>query len=196
MFTPFLVAPPETVALCSVITTTVQIKVISTASKHCTTLAGTGAPGLVSGDTEHAQFSEPGGLCLGPEGKSLFIADTNNHAIRVLDLDTKQVTEVCGCVSVWVCGCTCWWVGQHMHVGSSTHFGTVKKTSLQTLFILIWHPPESPHISSQPCPLHFASLNTASLLLFTAVINSNLTSVVQVEPCKSCTECYYYPIRP
>ncbi len=71
-----------------------QIKVIDPATKYCTTLAGTGTAGLVNGATSHAQFSEPGGLCLGPEGKSLLVADTNNHVIRVVDLDTKQVTQV------------------------------------------------------------------------------------------------------
>ncbi len=67
---------------------------IDPATKYCTTLTGTGTAGLVNGPTELALFSEPGGLCLGPEGKSLFVADTNNHVIRVVDLDTKQVTQV------------------------------------------------------------------------------------------------------
>lgn len=43
---------------------------------------------------EHAQFSEPGGLCLAKEEQLLVVADTNNHAIRVLDLDKKAVTKV------------------------------------------------------------------------------------------------------
>jgi len=63
-------------------------------TKVCTTLAGTGDTGLIDGPFEHAQFSEPGGLCVGPEGTTLFIADTNNHAIRILDLDTREVTQV------------------------------------------------------------------------------------------------------
>ncbi len=29
-----------------------------------------------------------------PEGKTLFVADSNNHMIRVLDLDQREVTEV------------------------------------------------------------------------------------------------------
>ena len=71
-----------------------QIKVVDPATKRCTTLAGTGQSGLVDGPFEHAQFSEPGGLCLDPAGRTLFVADTNNHAIRVLDLDQKSVTQV------------------------------------------------------------------------------------------------------
>ena len=63
-------------------------------TKVCTTLTGTGDTGLINGSFEHAQFSEPGGLCVGPEGTTLFVADTNNHAIRILDLDTREVTQV------------------------------------------------------------------------------------------------------
>ncbi len=76
----------------------VQIKVIDPATKYCSTLAGTGTAALVNGAMEHAQFSEPGGLCIGPEGQSLFVADTNNHVIRVVDLDAKQVTQVRTCI--------------------------------------------------------------------------------------------------
>src|SRR6266508_4076409 len=43
-------------------------------------------------DGEMAQFYEPGGVSVA-DGK-LYIADTNNHAIRVADLHTKQVTTL------------------------------------------------------------------------------------------------------
>lgn len=62
--------------------------------KQCSTLAGSGKSGLVDGSFVHAQFSEPGGLSLDPKGRTLFVADTNNHIIRVLDLDQKTVTQV------------------------------------------------------------------------------------------------------
>lgn len=67
---------------------------VDPATKQCTTLAGTGKSGLVDGAFEHAQFSEPGGLCVDSTGKTLFVADTNNHAIRILDLDRRTVTQV------------------------------------------------------------------------------------------------------
>ena len=63
-------------------------------SKTCTTLAGTGQVGRTNGPFEHAQFSEPGGLCVDPDGKTLFVADTNNHMIRLVDLERREVTEV------------------------------------------------------------------------------------------------------
>ena len=63
-------------------------------TKSSTTLAGTGAVGLTNGPFETAEFSEPGGLCIDPDGKTLFVADSNNHVIRVLDLESQEVSEV------------------------------------------------------------------------------------------------------
>ena len=70
------------------------MKVVNAGAKSCVTLAGTGVAGKVDGALEHAQFSEPGGLCLDPEGKVLVVADTNSHAIRVLDLEERTVSTV------------------------------------------------------------------------------------------------------
>lgn len=61
----------------------------------CTTLSGDGAAGLVNGGLDMAQYSEPGGLCMGDnEGKTLLIADTNNHCVRVIDLIQLKVNQV------------------------------------------------------------------------------------------------------
>jgi DNA-binding beta-propeller fold protein YncE len=56
--------------------------------------AGTGVAGLKDGTLELAQFNEPAGLA-SAAGK-LYVADTNNHAIRVIDLaaDTVQTLDV------------------------------------------------------------------------------------------------------
>ena len=70
-----------------------QIKVIDPSKKTCETLLGTGKPGL-SSDKGNVQFDEPGGLCVSPNGQSLYVADTNNHAIRVIDLNTKTISQV------------------------------------------------------------------------------------------------------
>jgi hypothetical protein len=51
---------------------------------------GTGKPG--QGDGATPSFYEPGGLAIA--GEKLFIADTNNHAIRVVDLKTKETTTL------------------------------------------------------------------------------------------------------
>src|SRR6202008_1845811 len=47
---------------------------------------GSGKPGQTDG--AHASFYEPGGLAIARD--KLYVADTNNHAIRVVDLKTKE----------------------------------------------------------------------------------------------------------
>ncbi|PFX24189.1 NHL repeat-containing protein 2 [Stylophora pistillata] len=69
------------------------IKVIDPAKKSCETLLGSGKPGL-SSDQGGVQFDEPGGLCVSPDGQMLYVADTNNHAIRVIDLNTLSVSQL------------------------------------------------------------------------------------------------------
>ena len=54
-----------------------------------TSWLGSGVPGHRDGPAEKAQFSEPGGLSFA-DGK-LYVADTNNHAIRVCDVATRKV---------------------------------------------------------------------------------------------------------
>ncbi len=63
-----------------------KIKELDPKRRRVTTLFGSGKPGQADGSS--ASFYEPGGLALA-NGK-LYIADTNNHAIRVVDLKTKQ----------------------------------------------------------------------------------------------------------
>jgi thiol-disulfide isomerase/thioredoxin len=64
-----------------------KIKVIEPETYACRTLLGTGKAGSADGD--RAEFYEPGGLSVA--GDRLYIADTNNHAIRVADLKTRRV---------------------------------------------------------------------------------------------------------
>jgi hypothetical protein len=54
------------------------------------TLAGTGKPGQTDG--ANPSFYEPGGLSFA-NGK-LYVADTNNHAVRVVDLASGQTTTL------------------------------------------------------------------------------------------------------
>ena len=62
-----------------------KIKRVSPKEQTSARFAGTGAGGLRDG--ESAMFDEPGGVSVAL-GK-LYVADTNNHAIRVVDLKTK-----------------------------------------------------------------------------------------------------------
>jgi hypothetical protein len=69
-----------------------KIKVIMPVPRSSTTLVGTGFAGYVDGGPGEAAFSEPGGLSI--VGGKMYIADTNNHAIRVADMETWEVTTL------------------------------------------------------------------------------------------------------
>lgn len=69
-----------------------KIKEIEPVRRTCRTFAGTGEAGLRNAARHAAQFHEPGGISV--TSAALFIADTNNHAIRRIDLMTKLVSTV------------------------------------------------------------------------------------------------------
>uniref|UniRef100_A0A8C6WQC5 NHL repeat-containing protein 2 n=1 Tax=Neogobius melanostomus TaxID=47308 RepID=A0A8C6WQC5_9GOBI len=70
-----------------------KIKVVDPKAKQCSTVAGTGAAGdTVGPEFNQSYFNEPGGLCVADGGRTLYVADTNNHQIKVLDLDSKIVS--------------------------------------------------------------------------------------------------------
>ena len=72
----------------------------------CETLAGTGTAGATVNpeDLKLCQFNEPGGLVSSEDNKLVYIADTNNHAIKVLDFDRKSLYQVIAFAHVHVCG--------------------------------------------------------------------------------------------
>lgn len=63
-----------------------KIKLLDPAARTVKSFAGTGKPGQADGGMP--SFYEPGGLTIA--GDKLYVADTNNHAVRVLDLKTKE----------------------------------------------------------------------------------------------------------
>src|SRR5215204_1394933 len=63
-----------------------KLKVLDPRSGRVSTFAGTGKSGQTDG--ARPEFYEPGGIS-GARGR-LYVADTNNHAVRVVDLATKQ----------------------------------------------------------------------------------------------------------
>ena len=64
-----------------------KIKQLDPAARSVKTLFGTGKPGQTDGTSP--SLYEPGGLS-GANNK-LYVADTNNHAVRVVDLKTKEI---------------------------------------------------------------------------------------------------------
>lgn len=67
-----------------------KIKQLDPQTGGVKTFVGAGKPGQTDG--EKASFYEPGGLSAA-NGK-LYIADTNNHAVRTIDLRTKQAATL------------------------------------------------------------------------------------------------------
>ncbi len=55
---------------------------------------GSGVAGRTDGDFHAAQFNQPQGMAL--NGNELFVADTENHEIRRVDLATRRVATVAG----------------------------------------------------------------------------------------------------
>lgn len=67
-----------------------KIKILDPKAQTAKTFLGTGKPGQADG--ANASFYEPAGLTIAND--KLYVADTNNHAVRVVDLKTKQVSTL------------------------------------------------------------------------------------------------------
>jgi DNA-binding beta-propeller fold protein YncE len=67
-----------------------KIKELDPKADKVTTLLGTGKPGQADGPDP--SFYEPAGLTLA--NGNLYVADTDNHAIRVIDLKTKRASTL------------------------------------------------------------------------------------------------------
>lgn len=66
-----------------------KIKIVDVAKRTSKTFLGTGKPGAKDAPTE---LSEPAGLTFA--GDKMYIADTNNHLIRVYDLTTRKISTL------------------------------------------------------------------------------------------------------
>jgi len=66
-----------------------KVKAIDVEAGTVRLLAGSRHPGFKDGKGSDARFYEPGGLSLA--GDSLYIADTNNHRIRILNIPSRKV---------------------------------------------------------------------------------------------------------
>jgi thiol-disulfide isomerase/thioredoxin len=67
-----------------------KIKQLDPAARSVKTLFGTGKPGQTDGNSP--SLYEPGGLSVADN--KLYVADTNNHAVRVVDLKTREVSTL------------------------------------------------------------------------------------------------------
>ncbi|MEX2391390.1 MAG: thioredoxin-like domain-containing protein [Dehalococcoidia bacterium] len=69
-----------------------KVRTIDQSTGNVGTYAGTGEPGGEDGQVATATFDEPGGIAYG--SGELYVADTNNHAIRVIGISSGVVSTV------------------------------------------------------------------------------------------------------
>lgn len=70
--------------------------IISTLAGQILQIIGTGKSGLTNGTFTEAQFSSPQGMTLDTKTQILYVADTENHCLRQIDLHQQQVTTLAG----------------------------------------------------------------------------------------------------
>lgn len=68
-----------------------RVKLVDPTSREALSFAGTGEVGEEDGRLAEAAFWEPGGISIAPDERQAFVADTNNHRIRVIDLQSALV---------------------------------------------------------------------------------------------------------
>ena len=69
-----------------------KIKIVDQVKNTSATFAGSGKRGFKDGALALAEFNEPSGLAF--VGERLYVADCNNHQIRVIDTKTQQVSTL------------------------------------------------------------------------------------------------------
>ncbi len=70
--------------------------VVTTLRGDILDVIGTGQKGLTDGKFSAAQFSAPQGMTLDRPNQILYVADTDNHALRRVDLNEKTVSTIAG----------------------------------------------------------------------------------------------------
>lgn len=70
--------------------------VVSSLAGEILHIIGIGKPGLKDGSFAEAQFFAPQGMAFDATTQILYVADTENHALRTLDFKTHQVKTVAG----------------------------------------------------------------------------------------------------
>ena len=68
--------------------------IVATLEGEVQAVVGSGEPGLSDGDFSEARFDHPQGVVL--DGDILYVADTENHSVRRVDLAAKRVDTVAG----------------------------------------------------------------------------------------------------
>ncbi len=72
-----------------------RIRAVNPATGAVTTLAGSGTAGFADGPSNTAQFDNPFGVTVAPNG-TIYVGDSSNHRIRAINPTTGQVTTLAG----------------------------------------------------------------------------------------------------
>lgn len=72
------------------------IRKLDLAAQTVSTIAGTNASGYVDGPLLTARFNHPFGVLASSDGTKLYIADTGNNVIRLIDLNQGTVSTIAG----------------------------------------------------------------------------------------------------
>jgi sugar lactone lactonase YvrE len=73
-----------------------RIRRINITTKAVTTIAGNGTSGYLDSTGVSAKFSYPSGVCISPDGSTLFVCDNGNSRIRRINLSNQRVSTVAG----------------------------------------------------------------------------------------------------
>lgn len=72
------------------------IRKLDLSTQTVTTIAGTNTSGFADGTLAQARFNHPFGILASPDGTKLYVADTGNNAIRLIDLAAGTVSTIAG----------------------------------------------------------------------------------------------------
>ena len=72
------------------------IRMINISSGNVSTFSGNGNPGLSNGPRSTAQFNYPYGIAIDPSTGNIFVADTDNVIIRMINISSDNVTTFAG----------------------------------------------------------------------------------------------------
>ncbi|XP_014256023.1 NHL repeat-containing protein 2 [Cimex lectularius] len=72
-----------------------RILIVGSKNSQILDIIGTKESGFADGSYKDAKFFDPQGLCCGPDNV-LYVADTENHAIRVIDQNKRTVATLVG----------------------------------------------------------------------------------------------------
>ncbi|EOD03763.1 hypothetical protein EMIHUDRAFT_44220, partial [Emiliania huxleyi CCMP1516] len=73
-----------------------KIRRVEVSTGEVTTVAGSGTRGSADGVGDAAEFNNPSGIAISPDGGALFVADCSNVKIRRVEVATGEVTTIAG----------------------------------------------------------------------------------------------------